>query len=123
MNYLTVIDLAPPGGFKGIGPLGLETKNAADSIKVFSKFLTSAIGLMSVIAIIWFIFLFIAGAYGYMAAGGDKKAIESATKKISAGLIGLALVVFAIFVVGFIGRILGITSILNIENLFYLIIR
>ncbi len=113
----TSIPLAPPGGFKGFGPLGLEGKEAFQADIVFTKFLSSTIGLMSIVAIIWFIFLLITGSYGYMTAGGDKAKIEKAQKTITNGIVGLAITVFAIFIVKFIGSLLGIDFILNISNM------
>lgn len=114
---LLAIDLFPPGGFKGFGPLGLENKEAFQAGIVFTKFLSSTIGLMSIIAIIWFIFLLITGGYGYMTAGGDKAKIEKSQKTITNGIVGLAITVFAIFIVKFIGSLLGIDLILNITTM------
>lgn len=114
---LSAIDLFPSGGFKGFGPLGLEGKEAFEADIIFTKFLSSTIGLMSIIAIIWFIFLLITGGYGYMTAGGDKAKIEKAQKTITNGIVGLAITVFAIFIVKFIGSLLGIDFILNITSM------
>lgn len=111
------IPLAPPGGFKGFGSLGLENIEASQADIVFTKFLSSTIGLMSIIAVIWFIFLLITGSYGYMTAGGDKAKIEKAQKTIINGVVGLAITVFAIFIVKFIGSLLGIDFILNITSM------
>lgn len=111
------IPLAPPGGFRGFGSLGLENTEAFMADIVFTKFLSSTIGLMSIVAIIWFIFLLITGGYGYMTAGGDKAKIEKAQKTITNGIVGLAITVFAIFIVKFIGSLLGIDFILNITSM------
>lgn len=114
---LSAIDLFPSGGFKGFGPLGLEGRQAFEADIIFTKFLSSTIGLMSIVAIIWFIFLLITGGYGYMTAGGDKAKIEKAQKTIFNGIVGLAITVFAIFIVKFIGSLLGIDFILNITSM------
>lgn len=114
----TSIPIAPSGGFRGFGSLGLEGKPAWESDYVFTQFLSSTIGLLSIVAVIWLVFLIIIGGYGYMTAGGDKARIEKAQKTITNGIIGLAIVVFAIFVINLIGYLLGIPSILSIPNLF-----
>ncbi|MCJ7805263.1 hypothetical protein MUP46_01325 [Patescibacteria group bacterium] len=114
-KLLADINLAPSGGFTGFGPLGNPGNNA---VGVFSKFLTSAIGLMTIIAIIWFVFVLITGAIGMISAGGDKQALEGARKKISTGLIGLVIVITAIFIVDLVGTLIGIPNILNISQLF-----
>jgi len=119
-NYIADIPIAPQGGFKGFGPLG-EIGSEGEGISVFSKFISSAIGLMTIIAIIWFIFTFFIGAIGIITAGGDKQALESARKKIVNGVIGFVVTIAAIFVIRLIGALLGIPDILNLSNLFNLI--
>jgi len=113
------IPLSPPDGFRGWGPLGLEGKQAFLADFVFSKFLSSVIGLLSIIAIIWFVFLLISGGIGFMTSGADKAQIEASRKKIVSGLIGLVITIFGIFVIKFIGYLIGIPNILNIPDLLY----
>lgn len=112
MKLLTDIQLGP---FTGFGPLGNPTDGG---ISTFSKFISSTIGLMTIIAIIWFVFVFITGAISMITAGGDKAALESARKRISSGLIGLVVVVAAIFILDLVGNLIGIPNILNLPDLF-----
>ncbi len=112
MNKIAQIELAPDGGYKGFGPLGLE--NSQSPVGVFSTFLSSAIGLITIIGIIWFVFTIIMGAVGIITSGGDKASNESARKKITSGIIGLVVLVAGIFIVNLIGTLIGIPSILNI---------
>lgn len=112
------IPLGPP--LEGFGPLG---EDVGTGIGVFTKFLSSTIGLMTIIAIIWFIFVLITGAISMISAGSDKQALESARKKIINGLTGLVVVVAAIFIVEVIGRILGLKDILNLTYLFDLLTK
>jgi hypothetical protein len=107
------IQIAPDGGFTGFGKLGLKDgSTAADAPGTFTTFISSVIGIMTVVAIIWFVFLLISGAIAYMSSGGDKAAIEGARKKIVNGVIGLVLVIIAVFVVSLIGYLLGMPTIL-----------
>ena len=109
----------PLGQLKGFGPLGLEGDSLATNASLtFTKFINSTIGLMTIIAIIWFIFVFFIGAIGIITAGGDKNALESARKKITTGIIGLVVVIAAIFIIKLIGFLLGIPDILNFNLLF-----
>ncbi|HTK03150.1 MAG TPA: hypothetical protein VL401_00025 [Alphaproteobacteria bacterium] len=119
MKNLAQLNLAPNGGFKGFGPLG--DPKGTDGINIFSKFISSAVGLMTIIAIIWFVFSFITGAIGILASGGDKQALENAKKKITTGIVGLIVVILAIFIIRLIGFLLGLPDILNISTLFGLI--
>jgi hypothetical protein len=114
MKQLAQIQVAPQGGFSGFGPLGNPT---GDGVSTFSKFLSSAIGLMTIVGIIWFIFVFVTGAIGIVNAGSDKGALETNRKKITIGIVGLVFVIISLFVVKLIGFLLGI-DILNIQALF-----
>lgn len=103
---------------QGIGPLGLEGKSSSDALGIFSNFISVAIGLMTIIAIIWFTFVLITGAIAMISAGGDKAQVENARKRISTGLIGLVVVIAALFIIDLIGTLIGIPNILNISQLF-----
>ena len=109
----------PLGQLKGFGPLGLEGDSLATNADItFTKFINSVIGLMTIIAIIWFIFVFFIGAIGIISSGGDKGKIESSRKNITNGIIGLVVVIAAIFIIKLIGFLLGIPDILNFNYLF-----
>lgn len=115
MNKLTQIPLSPSEGFTGYGPLG---NPQGEGVSLFQTFLSSVIGLITIIAIIWFVFTLILGAVGMIGAGGDKAALESSRKKIATGLIGMVVVIAALFIVDLFGYLLGIPDILDIEALF-----
>lgn len=101
--------------FKGFGPLGLE--QGQDAPTVFTNFISSIIGLLTIIAIIWFVFLLIMGAIGIISSGGDKTALETSRKRITTGLIGFIVVIAAIFIIDLIGNLIGIPSILDLPAL------
>ena len=113
MSKLADIQLAPEGGFRGFGPLGLEGKDPTDAPGLFTQFLSSTVGIITVIAFIWFVFLLLTGAFGLMTAGSDKAQVENARKRITSGVVGLVVVIAAIFLVDLFGTLLGIPNILN----------
>lgn len=121
-NVLADITLYPSGGFTGFGMLGnpnpYNTSDANGAINVFAKFLSTVIGVMTIVAIIWFVFVLITAAISWISAGGDKNAIENAKKRITNGIIGLVITIAAVFIIGIIGTVLGIPNILNIGVLF-----
>ncbi len=104
------INLAPEGGFQGPGPLGNPGNNAP---ALFTQTLSKIIGVLTVVIFIWFTFQFIFGAIRIVMSGGDKAAVEAARKQITTGIVGLVIVVAAIFIIGLIGTLFGITNILN----------
>lgn len=109
MNNQIAINI---GQLEGIGPLGTPggAEGAAD---LFDDIISSTIGLITIIAGIWFIFLIISGGIGIMTAGGDKASLEGARRRITTGIIGLAVVVAGIFLVQLIGGLLGFEDILQ----------
>ncbi len=114
------IDLFPAGGFQG--PVGGPLSNPqGGAIAIFTKFLSATIGFLTIVAILWFLFLLITGSIGIMTAGGDKASLENSRKKITNGIIGLILVIAATFILNLIGTLIGIPDILNLNYLFGLV--
>lgn len=115
MNKLADIELYnEPGGFTGFGTYGLaDTLKASSYGTLFNMFISSAIGVITVVAFVWFIFILITGSIAIITSAGDKQAMENAKKKISSGLIGLVVLIASLFIVSLVGQFLGIDSILN----------
>ncbi len=103
------------GGLKGFGALGLEQNQASES--VFQVFISSAIGIISFVAIVWFVFIIVTSGISYMNAGADAKAAEAARKRITNGLIGLLITIFGIFIINLTGQIFGIKNVLNVPEM------
>lgn len=117
MNKLAQIELYEGGGLRGIGNYGLENCTGECAPFLFTRFISSAIGVITVVAFIWFVFILITGALGIMGAGADKGAAEGARKKITTGLIGLVVVVSGVFVAQIVGTFLGIDNFLDPNSL------
>jgi hypothetical protein len=109
-HLLSQINLYDDGNLKGFGPLGLQ--DGGDPGEIFNKFLSNAIGLITIIAFIWFMFLVIIGAIGIMGAGGDKNAVSSNAKKITNGLIGLVVLISSLALIQLVGTLFGIKDII-----------
>jgi len=108
MRHLAQIRLAPEGGFKGFGPLGLEDRSASDAPLIFNTFIRAVIGLLTIVAFIYFLFLLITGAISILSSGGDKAKLSEAKSRITMGFVGLVIVIAAVFIADLIGSILGI---------------
>jgi uncharacterized RDD family membrane protein YckC len=117
MKKLAQIDLFPEGGFQGLGTGPLSGPQGEGSVNVFANIISTAIGVMTIVAIIWFVFLLIGGAIGIMTAGGDKTAAEGARKRITSGIIGLVIVIAAIFILSLLGFLFEI-DFLDVGGLF-----
>ena len=106
-NLLAQINLGPEGGFRGFGPLGLEGRDSFEAPLVFSDVISTTIGVITVVAIIWFLIQLFTGAAAIIGSGGDKAKVEQARSKITTGVIGLVVVIAGIFVADLIGSLIG----------------
>lgn len=106
MKYLADIPLSPTEGFSGpgTGPLA----NPTDPATTLDKVISLTIGVITAIAFIWFTIQFFIGAISWITAGGDKGKLEGAQAKLKTSLVGLVVVISAIFAIQLIGTILGI---------------
>jgi hypothetical protein len=104
------IPVGPPGGYNGIGRIG----DTGLWISNLALIISGAIGLLTFVAIIWFLFTMLTGAIAIISSGGDKAAFQQAKGKITLGAVGLVVAIAAIFVLDLILYLLGIPSLFNI---------
>jgi hypothetical protein len=105
------------GQLSGFGPLGNVSDNG---ISTLTTVISSAIGIMTIVAFIWFVFNLLVGAVNVMMAQSDKQKLENARQKILHGIYGIVIIIGALSLISLIGMIFGI-DILNIPKLFGLI--
>lgn len=114
------INIAPQGGFKGLGT-GLFA-NVGNGIDALTRVISVTVGIMTVVAFIWFVLNVIIGGINIISSEGDKQKLELARHRIFNGIIGIVVVVVAIFFVSLIGSIFGIPF-LDLPKLFNQIIQ
>ncbi|HUW21182.1 MAG TPA: hypothetical protein VMW41_00805 [Candidatus Bathyarchaeia archaeon] len=102
------------GSFQGFGKIG--TDFLADPVASLEKIISLVIGIMTIGAGIYFIFLLIIAAYGWMSAGGDKQKMQKAQDSFTQAIIGLVVVVAAYAIASVVGFMLGV-NILNPSEL------
>lgn len=95
----------------GLGILG-EFTYAGGPLSLMDRVISIIIGIMTIVAFIYFLFILFSGAIAVMSAGGDKARVAEARGRITSGLIGLVVVVAAMFIVDLIANLIGI-NILN----------
>lgn len=114
-TLLAQTELGPIGGEEGFGPFGWLGKisaavpeQAATAVgEELASLFSKIIGVMTVVAGLWFIIQFVLGGYGFLSAGGDTDAFNRARDKIVHAIIGLVVVIAAYAIVGIIGTIFG----------------
>ena len=116
-TYLAAVQPTGLGGeLKGKGPLGLEGKNPTDVFTLFPSVISTIIGVLTASAILWFIFQFIIGAFGWVSSGGDQKAVEAARSRITNAVIGIILVFGALVLISVLGSLMGL-DVLNLRGM------
>ncbi len=89
------------------GPVG-------DPVDKIAKIISTSIGLLTVIGVIYFIFVLLTGAIAIIGSGGDKGGFEEGRRKITTGVIGLVITISAMFIVDIITLVLGFPDFLNL---------
>jgi hypothetical protein len=112
-KYLAQVNHPFGSPLQGIGPYGV---GGTGSPTLFSQILTAMVGLLTLVAGIWFIFLLLAGGIAWIGSGGDKGKLAQARTQMFTGVIGLAIVVAALFITEIIGGLIGFNEILNPVN-------
>src|SRR4030042_2038245 len=74
----------------------------------FNTVLPTLITIGFVIGAVIFIFIFIAGAFQWITAGGDKGKLEDARHKITHAIVGLVILLLVYFIIQMVNMILGI---------------
>ncbi len=110
LNYLSD---QSAGSLSGVGDLG----NPAGGAETLAKIISAAIGLLTVIGVIYFLFVLLTGAIAIIGSGGDKGGFEEGRKKITTGVIGLVITITAMFLVDIITVILGFPDFLNLSQM------
>ena len=84
------------------------------------KIIGQTIGVLTIIAIIYFVIQVILGGYAFISAQGDPKAIEAARKRLTDGVLGVVIVIVAVGLGSLVATLFGITNILDLNAMFTL---
>jgi hypothetical protein len=112
-------------GGSALGPFGdfasRVGEGAAGGVKALTALttiLSSVIGIMTVVAGIWFLINFVIGGINWISAGSDKNTLQSAQQRIQNAFVGLLIVVIGWTVLALAGQFLGYDILMrNPQNL------
>jgi len=88
------------------------TKTNQGTLQNLELFISNIIGVLTLLAGIFFIIYFILGAFKWVTAGGDSGKVGKARDEMVQGVLGLIIIVMAYGIIGIVGSILGL-DILN----------
>lgn len=98
----------------GITPVGDGT-NQLESI------ISTVIGVLTLVAVIFFVVQIILAGYGFMSAQGDKGKIETARKRLTDSILGITIVVIAFGAGALIANLVGLGNVFDLNNIFTII--
>ena len=79
--------------------------------------LSTVIGFLTIIAVIFFVIQIILAGYGFISGQGDEKKIEASRKKLTDSILGLTIVVVAFGLGAFISNLLGLSDVFDLAKL------
>jgi len=108
---------AAPECIEGIGPLGLFCEKVAGQsgeeagttvLAEIANIVSRIIGIVTIVAFLWFLLQFITAAFGWLNSGGDPAKLEGARNRILNAGLGLLMVVGTLAVMGLVQTFFGI---------------
>lgn len=101
-------------GGVGLGPFGsINTGDRMAGITGVINTISSVIGMLTVVASIWFMFMLLFAGYEWISAGGDQKKLSSAKDRITHAFTGLVIVVGAWSLVAVAGQFFGFNTLVD----------
>ena len=117
-STLIAANLGPTLGLGKIQPItdayskGSEAAGGAGAVSNLELLIGNMIGMITIVAALFFLVEFFIGAFNWVSSGGDKGKVDTARNKMTNGAIGMVIVVAAYGVIGLIGSVIGL-DILN----------
>lgn len=99
------------------GP-GIQTSGGSESITQLEKIISTIIGVLTVIGVIYFVIQIILSGYALITSQGDPKQLDTAKKRLTNNIIGLALIVLAYGLGSLIAKLLGMDNIFSLSTIF-----
>lgn len=103
--------------YKLEGP-GVIPTSDIDATSKFEKYLSQIIGVLTIIAVIYFVIQIIFAGYTFISSTGDVKNMEAARKRLIDSVLGLFIVVVALGLGSLLAKLLGLGSIFDLQKMF-----
>jgi len=113
MKLLAQSPLGTIGG-EGLGPFGVPGANNVNyGLTNILSTVSKVIGILTVVASIWFMFQILFAGYEWITAGGDAKKLGEARDQIVHAFVGLVIVVGAWSLTAVTGQFFGYNTLVN----------
>jgi len=122
MNTLAEkVSLGGSIGGEGLGPFGNISFTGTSAMGKFTGAISAIIGLLTIVAALWFLIQVTIGGISWITAAGDKAKLTQARDRISNAFIGLVVVVAGWAIIALAGQFFGWTTILLPDSVINLI--
>jgi hypothetical protein len=100
-----------------IGPGVDPGTNGTDALE---KVIGQVIGILTIVAVLYFVFQMILAGYALISSNGDEKKMVDARHRLTEGILGLTIVVIAVGLGSLLATLAGIPNVLDLNNMFTL---
>lgn len=97
--------------------IGLQPDFKGDGVAQLDKIISTVIGILTLVAFIFFVLQVIFAGYSFLSAQGDEKKVESARKRLTDGILGITIVVVAFGVSALLASLMGLGDIFNLNTI------
>lgn len=97
-------------------PFGIDP--GTNGTQVAEKLIGQVIGVLTIIAFIYFAVQMILAGYAYFTSEGDKNKMETARKRLTDGILGIFIVIIALGLAALVASLAGIDNVFDLEVMF-----
>jgi hypothetical protein len=113
-NHL-LADASVPHSLGTLSGLGVDP--GTNGTLALEKIVSQVIGILTIVAVIFFAIQIIIAGYNFIAAEGDEKKMEAARQSLTNGVLGLVIVVVAVGLGSLLALLAGIPNVLDLNTM------
>jgi hypothetical protein len=113
-NHL-LADVSVPHSLGTLSGLGVDP--GANGTLTLEKIISQIIGVLTIVAVIFFAIQIIFAGYNFISAQGDEKKYEAARQSLTNGVLGLTVVVIAVGLGSLLASLAGISNVLDLNTM------
>jgi hypothetical protein len=99
------------------GP-GIDPAKYGSGTATMEKVISQILGILTIIAVIFFAVQIIFAGYSFISAEGDEKKMLTARQSLTNGVLGLTIVVVAVGLGSLLATLAGIPNVLDLNTMF-----
>jgi hypothetical protein len=101
-----------------ISGAGIVPTSNEDATTKIETYISNIIGILTIVAVIFFIIQIIFAGYGFLSSEGDEKKMETNRARLTNGVMGIFIIVVAVGIGSLIAKLTGLENPLDINLMF-----